>query len=240
MPERAVTSETPWRPRPQSRRLLFWWPVAAIAGITALLWVAAWPRNAKPRDTLTRQVPEPNAAYVLVGPGVQSLYLKADIIARPSWIGFGRSLDNGLDDRESMAEHSLGPVTFLPDGKPPLEKRVELHVPVRLPTLAERFVATPRWTLPPTAHSLTLSLSPALQQAAFTAAVTRADLPKEAGRMRVWLELDETGRVIHALGETDGTGATPQQALHTLRACTGTNAASGWVDIYWEAAPALP
>lgn len=59
--------------------------------------------------------------------------------------------------------------------------------------------------------------------------------------MRVCLDLDETGHVIHALGETDGTDAAPMQVIRALRTCTGTNAASGWIDIYWTAAnPALP
>jgi len=229
------TAHASWRPRPERRRALFWWPAAAIAGLTALLWTAGWPRGPARGAPPARRLPEPNAAYVLVGPGVQSLYLKADIIARPSWIGFGRSLKEGPDDGESPAEHRLPPPAFLPGGEPAPAEPAELRAPARLPGLAERPVEAPRWPAPPAGRALSWTLAPALRGAGFTARVARAQLPPEAGRVRAWVELDEQGRVLHLLGEGEDGAAPPPQALQALRAGGGTNAAAGWIDLFWDA-----
>lgn len=233
MPRHVSTDHASWRPQPARRRLLFWWPVAALSGITMLLWVAGWPRSPARKAPPARRLPEPNAAYVRVGPGVQSLYLKADIIARPSWIGFGRSLKDGPDDGESMTEHSLPAADFLSGGEPVSPKPAELRARISLPGLAQRPVDAPRWRSPSTTSMFAWTLTPALQRAAFTATVARAQFPPEAGRMRAWVELDEQGHVLHILGEGKDGDPPPQQALQALRMGGGTNAAAGWLELVW-------
>ncbi len=234
MVESDTTYGKHWQPRPDRRRLLFWWPAAAIMAITALLCVAGWPRGAYRVPQPLRRPPEPSAAYVLVSANVQSLYLKADIIARPTMPGLGRSGGDGLADRETGPERTLPALSFLRDGGPKPRTPAALDLPVRLPGLAARPVAAPLWAAPAQTNGVVLRLSPALQQAGFTATVVRAHLPKEGGILKVWMELDDAGRVAHALGDTES-GRPSKEALRALRLGSGTHAATGWVDLAWPA-----
>jgi hypothetical protein len=235
MADNSPKSGDHWRPRPDRRRLAFWWPAAAILGVMSLLWGVAASHAARRRAPPAPHLSEPRAAYVLVGSDAQALYLKADIIARPAGLGFGRKGGDGLDAREAAPERILTPLTLLPGSDPEPWRPVKLDVPTRLPDFPERVIPAPFGSAPPPAsNSLSLHVSPTLQRAGFTTAVTRAQFPVTAGRMRVWVELDQAGQIVHALADTSN-GDLPQEALHAMRADGGTNAASGWLDIAWPA-----
>jgi hypothetical protein len=235
MDDNSPTTGEHWRPRPDRRRLIFWWPAVAILGIMTLLWGVAGSHASRRRLQPAPRLPEPGAAYVLVGTDAQALYLKADIIARPAGLGFGRKGIDGLEARAAAPERILTPLTLLPDSAPDPWRPVKLDVPTRLPDFPERAVtASIGSARPPAPNTLSLRMSPALQRAGFTSAVTRASLPATAGRMRVWVELDPTGQVVHALADTPQ-GDLPQEALRAMRSDGGTNAATGWLDLAWPA-----
>jgi hypothetical protein len=235
MADNSPTTRENWRPRPDRRRLIFWWPAAAILVIMTLLWGVAGSHAARRRAQPALRLPEPSAAYVLVGADAQALYLKADIIARPAGLGFGRTGGASLEADESAPDRVLAPLTLLPGSAPDPWRPVKLDLPARLPDFPERAVSAPIGSAPPpTPNALSLRMSPALQRAGFTSAVTRASLPVTAGRMRVWVELDPAGQIVHALADNPN-GDLPQEALRAMRSDGGTNAATGWIDLAWPA-----
>ena len=232
MDNHSIPYDKNWRPRPDRRQLVFWWPAALFLGIMALLWSNGWSHFAGRRTDPSPRLPELGAAYVVVGADAQALYLKADIIARPSWLGFGRTVGDSLDARETAPEPTPPPLHLLPVGHSASWQPAHLDIAARLGDPAERTLAAPIWTAPLSSNTLSLRLASALQQAGFTSSVTRAHLPATAGRLRVWLELDEAGRITHALGERDE-GELPQEALRVIQSGGGTNAATGWIDLAW-------
>jgi hypothetical protein len=235
MADNSPTTGENWRPRPDRRRLIFWWPAAAILGIMTLLWGVAGSHAVHRRAPPAPGLPEPGAAYVLIGADAQALYLKADIIARPAGLGFGRKGSDGLEAREAPPDRILTPLTLLPGSAPEPWRPVKLDLTARLPDFPERTLAPPAGSAPPPVPNvLSLHVSPALQRAGFTSMVTRASLPAAAGRMRVWVELDPAGQIVHALAESPAGGQT-REVLHAMRSDGGTNAAIGWLDLAWPA-----
>ncbi|MBM4164890.1 MAG: hypothetical protein FJ222_10715 [Lentisphaerae bacterium] len=233
MADNSPTTREIWRPRPDRRRLIFWWPAAAILVIMTLLWGVAGSQASRHRAPPVPRLPEPGAAYVLVGADAQALYLKADIIARPAGLGFGRTGGASLEAGEAAPDRVLAPLILLPGSPPAPWRPVHLDTPARLPILSERALTPAGSDPPPAPNALSLQVSGALERAGFTSAVTRANLPATAGRMRVWVELDHTGQIVHALAESPGDW--PREALRAMRTDGGTNAAIGWVDLAWPA-----
>lgn len=234
MGKRRDTSVTlgSWQAKPDRRLTLYWWPAIAIVLVVALLWLVCWPRNQREALRAGLVLPEPSVAYVVVNTDAQSLYLKVDIFARPTWLGFGRSIKYGPDEDDSTIEQHLPPLSFLSGGEPQEIGVANLQPPLQLPNLAEREVSLPEPVPPFAVPSFELHLPPGLRQAAFTAELSRAVLPAEEGRLRAWVELDEYGHIGHILAEESDPGA--QQALRVLRRGSGTNSASGWVELIWR------
>lgn len=85
-------------------------PALMLLAISAGLWLL-WPRGPGRLRTAVR-LPEAGAAYVLHDPRETLPFMKPDLFARPSHLGFGRALPERLPDYP-FEPHLLSPPQFL-------------------------------------------------------------------------------------------------------------------------------
>ena len=217
-------------------QVLFWWPSVFVALIVAWLWLLGERKISKiDRVAQYSELPEPDAAFVTLPPGAQSLYLKSDIFTSTSGLGFGRLRDE-LGSFETMASTAFQPPEFLPTGI--IEPRpVEITPPpITLPSIAEfgsdkTEIVQP---LPAVSNTLQVVTSTGLQKAQFTFKLDRTAFPANAaGHVRCFLELSLDGRVDHLLIEKDDMVGDVRDIEAAVSQGRGNGAASGMVDITW-------
>lgn len=216
--------------------VLYWWPTVLVVLIVAWLWLLGERKISKiDRVAQYRELPEPDAAFVTLPPGAQSLYLKSDIFTSPSGLGFGRLRDE-LGSFETIAATTFQPPEFLPTET--IEPRpVKITPPpITLPSIAEfgsdkTAIEQP---LPAPSNSLQIATSAGLQKAHFAFNLNRTALPvNAAGHVRCFLELDHDGRVAHLLIEKDDMVGDVRDIEAAVSQGRGNGAASGMVDITW-------
>jgi hypothetical protein len=224
-----------WQPRLSRSAMLFWWPAVLLGLLAAGLWLL-WPHShgRYGRTARPMRLPEPGAAYVTLAAGAQSLYLKLDIFASPSGLGFGR-MQAGFDAREAPAVRVRPPPEYLPaQAGGPWQLAAVAVPPLPVPRLCD-----PPADLPPpppaaVTNGVRVALSPGLQRAAFAFDLPRANLPAAPGRVRGHVELGADGRVSQLLLEKDDAPLDSRGAEAVISRGRGTGPARGTVEVAWQ------
>lgn len=161
------------------------WPSLTVLLLGGWLWFL-WPGGSYTTDGREKRIPEAGAAYVLHDPRSTPVYMKPDLFARPSRLGFAQALPDSLPEYP-FEPYLVSPPLFLEEDQ---AAGFSISSPP-LPSLREPPDLTGRPLLPlppPFSTGTVLSLSPGLQRSNLAPTLPE-DLPGEGSwRLRLYLE----------------------------------------------------
>lgn len=222
-----------WRQSPPIRRMrAIGWPAMMLIGFAFGFWLL-WPKAVTQAEA-PRRKPEAGAAYVLLDVRHALPFMKPDLFARPSHLGFASALPDRLPEYP-VEPHLLSPPRYLEpdtDRMPP---------PSLVPALPAVHQSRLDWSLLPVAPTpaaytaqVDWALSPSL--ASLNLAFQAPPLPSaEVWRVRLFLSpsaIDPGGvrLFVEAQGlEADGQHAWQRWAQETFATQTNLN---GYIDFF--------
>ena len=213
--------------RPAGRPVRFWLPVATVLGMTLLL-ILCWPGH-RHGEARSNNLPEATASYVRLEGSYSAL--PSDPL-RNRWLDSGSSSlperDDTLPARHLPSPEYSGLTSLLPWA--PAQPAFPSNTP---PNLAHRPVTDVLTGLAPANGGMSLSLAPGLQRADFHFDLP-ADLPtNRTVDARFYIELDDSGRVVHLLAEPSDNPAAVRLLESAISQGRGARVGSGQIQVSW-------
>ena len=197
--------------------------VLALTLVLVLLWPHKW-RHA----TSSQSMPEATASYVLLDGSYAAL--PGNPLGNP-WPGPRGST---LPEREDVIVRRLPSPEYTSSGTrnpwAPMPRSASSPV---LPDLAIRSVAAVLTGLPPATNCLSITRAPGLQRSDFLFEIPPGVTTGMPTVARFYVELDDTGAVIHLLAESNDNPAGLRLLEGALNRGHGTRAGSGEVTVSW-------
>ncbi len=204
------------------------WAVTLVLALAVGLW-RLWPRgNYLPRPPAP--LPEPALAYVeLVSGGT--------LLQQGNWLAGSSPLTHSPETLPLLPQVALPPLATPAYSEPlsPQPDRLPLAPPLLLPLpLPQCETLAPAAAVPEAWRGRRIYVAPALRAAGFGFTVPQVEESGAAGRRLYRIALDESGRVVGLLDESERQSAGETLWRRALLSGSGTNSASGTILIEWR------